>query len=461
MGIDAEMYVSTSKKYSEEELKELRWKLGQTFQPNNFSIYLDYQNEIWSHSLVSVNEIHQDGPEIYPNENEHFIQVNLSTRYYGRGYERGDFVLIYSVARWLETNIVDAKVFYGGDSSGVLHKSFSHKEREELMSYFLTNNRDYFSSRRSVFDSKKKHPNCPNSGCNYALVQNGGGNTFILYTCHCCGREVWTHDNGKIWKSSRNRSYSFERKEYDYICYDSANWIPNEDYVYKPSGLDKRMACLIFTTGNKLSDREIKVLRHKIGDAFFSGSFVINDYPGQALSHIIMPCEANITGIDNSVGKYQVNIDTAFYDIGYEKGDYSLIYSIIRWLEVNVSDSCVFYGYFDDQQIPHFRQISKFDREEDFDYFLRTGHEPEIIRKAENLSTNDCEPPKCPNKRCLGKMVADEVVSNMLIYKCWSCGTRVWKDGENWFAIDRSWQETLEATHIKKNDIWQEIIKGK
>lgn len=45
------------------------------------------------------------------------VEVNTLIRYYGKGYERGDWPVIYGAIRVLQSTFPDSKVFYGSDSS--------------------------------------------------------------------------------------------------------------------------------------------------------------------------------------------------------------------------------------------------------------------------------------------------------------------------------------------------------
>lgn len=44
------------------------------------------------------------------------VTANINTRYYGPGYERGNWAAIYGAIRILQSLFPEAKVFYGGDS---------------------------------------------------------------------------------------------------------------------------------------------------------------------------------------------------------------------------------------------------------------------------------------------------------------------------------------------------------
>lgn len=43
----------------------------------------------------------QDGDEIVADDDEQFVRVNVSARYYGRGYERGPWPVLRTIIEWL------------------------------------------------------------------------------------------------------------------------------------------------------------------------------------------------------------------------------------------------------------------------------------------------------------------------------------------------------------------------
>lgn len=120
MGIDAEMFVRhRGRALTELEVRRLAGELAAAFGCDFFIIrppaVLLPEGR---HVLDIVSRCIQDGgPDIVPEPGEQFIRVNLFTRYYGPGYERGDWPLIAGVARWLRYRIPDCSVWYGSDHS--------------------------------------------------------------------------------------------------------------------------------------------------------------------------------------------------------------------------------------------------------------------------------------------------------------------------------------------------------
>ena len=147
----------------------------------------------------------QDGPEIYAEDGEWFLQAHVWTRYYGIGYERGDILLICAVAEWCEANIPACSVWYGGDSSGVVAEPFGAPQREAIKRHFYgQSGRDYFAPGR--FDSwiGPSRPTMPKA-CALCIpghprfVQYGSGAGYAAVSCQGCGKHFTSTDNGTTW----------------------------------------------------------------------------------------------------------------------------------------------------------------------------------------------------------------------------------------------------------------------
>lgn len=95
MGIDAQMFLRTKnpEHVTPEFLRAAERRLFSLFGADAFDLWDD------KHGLLSTTSRYvQDGPILKPRKDEKFIVLQLSTRYYGEGYERGDFRLIHDVA---------------------------------------------------------------------------------------------------------------------------------------------------------------------------------------------------------------------------------------------------------------------------------------------------------------------------------------------------------------------------
>ena len=200
MGIDARMFVRTKAKITEEQVREWAYRLGEAFGPESFWIFKDRGEGIPPrHCLSLIKEHHQDGPTIKPKSGETFIAVHPATRYYGVGYERGNIVLLIGIAEWLEANIPDCEVWYGGDSSGVEAEKFDRKARADVMRHFADGGHTAY---RDVFDNDHgdgiKAPLC--KFCWKVMRRYGWGKDYAAFHCAGCGEDIMTRNSGKTFQ---------------------------------------------------------------------------------------------------------------------------------------------------------------------------------------------------------------------------------------------------------------------
>lgn len=147
------------------------------------------------------------GPEFFwVREGEHALymeggelHVNTLSRYYGIGYERGDFTKIAAVCDWLESEC--GEVFYGSD----------HESRENF--------RQWSSLRGELLAHWRKHGDVPYYGdswmstrfarkcglCDVQMTGRGGGGRSAFFVCVYCGRRDRTTDDGKTWTCQRGK----------------------------------------------------------------------------------------------------------------------------------------------------------------------------------------------------------------------------------------------------------------
>ena len=199
MGIDARMFIKTTSVITKEQVHKLSYDLASAFGYGNFFITRPDDKNVGyesHHCLEIIEEYEQDGPTIYPNENETFIEVNLWTRYYGFDYERGDIVLILSVAKWLKQKIVNSSIWYGGDSSGVEAIELTETEIENLWNHFVDVGHEPYS--RYFSNALSTNSNFCNF-CKVQMVQYGFGGSFQAFHCKGCGYDIETRDGGKTF----------------------------------------------------------------------------------------------------------------------------------------------------------------------------------------------------------------------------------------------------------------------
>lgn len=189
MGIDAQMFVKVLGTPSDEEIKRWSYIFGSAF--HNY-LFLGFENTIHHKPLEKIDEYRQDGDSIFPNGNETFLEVPLSYRYYGEGYERGPLLIFISMAEFLEKLIPNCKVYYGGDSSGIEAKPFNAIARHELLEHFVKYGNDPYNR---LFDKENDGPNCP--VCDVKMIRTGWGMNFKSFSCIGCGWYITKRDGEK------------------------------------------------------------------------------------------------------------------------------------------------------------------------------------------------------------------------------------------------------------------------
>lgn len=170
MGIDAKILIRyTGPKPTKAQLTKWSKKLTKTVGSENFytgqyagrprraieltnSIYeIDSEYDIQKEYREPGRAYLQDGPTLFAEPDEWFLDVSVDTRYYGIHYERGDLLTICRVAAWAEENIMPCKVWYGGDSSEVKAEPFGAIERAALLAHMNgINGRAYYNGYRQV-----------------------------------------------------------------------------------------------------------------------------------------------------------------------------------------------------------------------------------------------------------------------------------------------------------------------
>lgn len=213
MGIDAEMFIKRKgPKPSDEQLKTWSWDLCAAigaqffyFRKENGQAALELTGKYLQkyYPEIVLGKIHtQDGPDINAADDEWFIEVNLVTRYYGVGYERGNWQVIVNVARWLELNI-GGEVWYGGDTSGVCAELFDEAARQKLVEHALgPRGKDYYFhfNKNETF---RTPPPCNLCVKDRRMIRYDWGDNYIAVSCRGCGKDVCSHDGGETWEKAK------------------------------------------------------------------------------------------------------------------------------------------------------------------------------------------------------------------------------------------------------------------
>lgn len=179
MGVDAMMMVKLYRPLSAVQVRQLSYEACASFMSGGFLI----DKETDRHAMAIVNELDWGDEPTLPVDGEQFIELSLSGRFYGVGYERGDFSFYKSLAEWLEFKMPGARVFYGGDSDVGL-QPFGEVERGELWRHFCEVGQEPY--RRGGTDRALRSPKC--EFCHASMVNNRWGPANIVgFECMGCG----------------------------------------------------------------------------------------------------------------------------------------------------------------------------------------------------------------------------------------------------------------------------------
>ena len=179
MGIDASLMVKSKCKYSAEELNELNYRFMEA------SCYGD------TPKAICEAEQQKNDPHFY-------YKIGSSSRYYGRGYERGDWPTISYAITWLRFNFPDSEILYGGDCYDIEeYPVFTLKDQQEMDIHWCKN--EHLPYRDRGNDHNRV---CPN--CNKICTQYMWGSQKAGVNCLGCEFTEETTDDGITWSTTKS-----------------------------------------------------------------------------------------------------------------------------------------------------------------------------------------------------------------------------------------------------------------
>lgn len=244
MGVDAMIFFAVPKAsaLSKEQLRDLSYQMGRTVGSHNFFIYggaFNGPDEPEDYDQYFIRELSwdpdpEDGYVAYGiagkdsgtiaehcRQDTHVVyQVGLFGRYYGPGYERGNWPDLSMLLKWLKIGIPNVEfIFYGGDSDEN-YELVSDRFISDMDAYYLSENgRNYYGNsdfKKRLFDINKSNtPDCPR--CQHEMTDFGGGGGHGFWNCQGCGDKyvitkgdekkdpsLWTYSSkyGEILKAS-------------------------------------------------------------------------------------------------------------------------------------------------------------------------------------------------------------------------------------------------------------------
>jgi hypothetical protein len=213
MGIDARIYVRTTRQFTDAEIKRLSYEAGLAFGSDKFMRSEGSKNKetgevYWKpyHNIERIDRIEQDGPDVEPAPGETFLEAHVYTRYYGPGYERGDLPFLLALAEWLERKIPGGSVLYGGDSSGVCAEPFGAAERKAMLDHLASpEGRAYFTNDNPFMTDTPRRPTCDLCDVPMSQFSYGPGKKAGTFACHGCGKKLRTEDGGETFAIDTRR----------------------------------------------------------------------------------------------------------------------------------------------------------------------------------------------------------------------------------------------------------------
>lgn len=241
MGVDAEMLVRIKGKQnqlSESEVRRVSYEIGTAFD-NNFFFTMNPRQGVFKETRraleimrplkdaaeaadYGLDSAHagrvvwsQDGDPIVAAEDEQFIKVNLYGRYYGKGYERGDWPKLRACIFWLSTRIPNCEVWYGGDSSGICAEHATPLFMADLDQHWVANARRpyvrYESPHKGMFGRMPKDdiepPVC--ELCEVPMAEQGGSRDYSFFWCDGCGAKASKHYKGGFAWAGLHEDYPY------------------------------------------------------------------------------------------------------------------------------------------------------------------------------------------------------------------------------------------------------------
>lgn len=188
MGIDAQMLLRIKGEITDDEILSLAINAYERF---GSILFVWNRDDLGGkrHCITRETVYQQDGDDIEPEHGETFLEVHLSGRYYGEGYERGNLPNYIMLAEYFEAVLPGVKVMYGGDSSGVCAEGFGKAERDALFAHFVKNGHSPYNSH---FDRDHDGPEC--DLCKIQMIRCGWGRNFKKWYCRGCDTTIEERD---------------------------------------------------------------------------------------------------------------------------------------------------------------------------------------------------------------------------------------------------------------------------
>lgn len=146
--------------------------------------YYDPENSPEEKELANKVVWFQDGETIVAKPDEQFIEVHFWGRYYGPGYERGDWGKYRNVISVLRLLFPGSEVWYGGDSSGCCAELMDDTKMAEFDACWMGLGRTPYISGFGGIGGAEAKAICPT--CQTPMFQHGWGSGRTMMACESC-----------------------------------------------------------------------------------------------------------------------------------------------------------------------------------------------------------------------------------------------------------------------------------
>jgi hypothetical protein len=120
--------------------------------------------------------------DVPKRDTDQLLEIKSLDRYYGIGYARGSFPRIYITAKWIQHNLPDAKVYYGGDCQGSINELWEDQEAKLMEHYLTSGNSEYRQGWKMPGDPKA--PICDFD--KKPMIAAAWGGSRVGYYCPAC-----------------------------------------------------------------------------------------------------------------------------------------------------------------------------------------------------------------------------------------------------------------------------------
>ena len=195
MGVDAVIRVVVNDPLDAVAMRQVSADLVEAFGERHFWLWRPGEYDAYPDGRHAINAVEPDDGD-FGLSGAQVLDVNVSSRYYGPGYERGNWPLIDGVCQWLGLRLPAAQVFYGGDSGSEL-ALVTPEFREFMWRHFTAVGHTPYREMFTYEVGKRCCAFCADRPMEHYGF--GGGGLYAAWRCGGCGLDEVTRDGGLTW----------------------------------------------------------------------------------------------------------------------------------------------------------------------------------------------------------------------------------------------------------------------